>query len=421
MKLKIHQGLWHVRFWHNGKEYLRSLKLKGQSNKKPSRLVEAAAQDVVYSVKKGIPNTCVSGEQERISFGFLAQKYVDLHLKLTSKNLKEDNCQLQTVRNFFDSYYLDELNNDLIATYEQKRLEAGIKGSTLNREKAYFRAVLNHASRIRIGGKRIVDRNDTQDIIDSLKFEDESKYIQNRDMTFEEMRNIIFKCPLHVAVALTMQSVTMCRRGEILRAKWCDVRWQRRLLYLGMTKNGTQRYAPLAINFKSCLVNGQYQKGVDTELMKILKVWQAYQKVQHNRYKHNEPENIITFRGKPMKEFLSAFRTARDEAKVQNVRPHTFRHFAVTRLIRIGYSDNDLRPFSGHRDPASFKRYIDYCPDRSNITGLENDMVYDTISCEDFINNFSLEKYRFALEDDEFCGKKLETGYKPDICLSTVN
>jgi len=66
---------------------------------------------------------------------------------------------------------------------------------------------------------------------------------------------------------------------------------------------------------------------------------------------------VFVYQGQPVKEFRTAFKTAKKKAGVQDLRFHDLRHCAATNLRRAGVDTTTAMQIIGHKSPHMWKRY----------------------------------------------------------------
>ena len=140
--------------------------------------------------------------------------------------------------------------------------------------------------------------------------------------SFETCRNPYIEAVVRFAIETGM------RRGEILRAKWCDINRAEGTLHIPITKNGHPRTIPLTPGAQKVLegIAGEHKATdlvfpVSCEAIKL--VWQRLVR----------------------------------RAGIANLRFHDLRHEAVSRFFEMGLSVPEVALISGHKDPRMLFRY----------------------------------------------------------------
>jgi integrase len=70
-----------------------------------------------------------------------------------------------------------------------------------------------------------------------------------------------------------------------------------------------------------------------------------------------ETRHVFLYQRKPLRNFCTAFRTAREESGVSEFRFHDLRHCGATNLRRAGVDTTTAMQIVGHTSPQMWKRY----------------------------------------------------------------
>lgn len=156
---------------------------------------------------------------------------------------------------------------------------------------------------------------------------------RERRLEWSELRSLITAldgCLNEYIKPLTLFALnTAMRRGEILAAKWCDLRLEEGLLSIPVTKNGYSRTIPLNKRARRILAELK-SKGVRSD------------------------DNIF-----PVSEegFRMAWRRVMDRSGIIDLHFHDLRHEAISRFFERGLSVPEVALISGHRDFRMLFRY----------------------------------------------------------------
>lgn len=121
---------------------------------------------------------------------------------------------------------------------------------------------------------------------------------------------------------------TGMRRGELLRARWADVSFEKRTLVIPITKNGHSRTIPLSTAAVAILSEVR-ARGLSSQF--VLPITEDMAKMAWKR--------IVK------------------RAKLVNLRFHDLRHEAISGFFERGLSVPEVALISGHRDPRMLFRY----------------------------------------------------------------
>jgi Phage integrase family len=136
----------------------------------------------------------------------------------------------------------------------------------------------------------------------------------------------------YAAHAIWLLLLTGCRRNEILGAKWSDIDWERRTLYIGKTKNGEALLAPLSHAAISRLKLIPRQEGNDYIICGALP-------------------------GQRLAYIDSAWRRIVGRAKLKDLRIHDLRRTVGSWLVQDGASLHLVGAVLNHKDPKTTAGY----------------------------------------------------------------
>lgn len=138
---------------------------------------------------------------------------------------------------------------------------------------------------------------------------------------------------LYPVVAIALGSGM--RRGEILNLRWQDIDFNKRLIFLGKTKNGSSRYVPMVgLVHKILLELYEKEKIIDSSFFIFPSI---------------NP-------GKQL-EIRTAWEYALKRAEIKNLRFHDLRHSCASFLALSGSSQRDIAEILGHKDLKMTFRY----------------------------------------------------------------
>ena len=138
-----------------------------------------------------------------------------------------------------------------------------------------------------------------------------------------QCRNPLIRYLIELAVETGM------RRGEILRAGWSDVCFERNTLHIPITKNGYSRTIPLS--------------GATMVLLRALREQLG-----------SASQSILPITENTAK---MAWKRLVKRAGLVNLRFHDLRHEAISRFFERGLNVPEVALISGHRDPRMLFRY----------------------------------------------------------------
>jgi integrase len=141
---------------------------------------------------------------------------------------------------------------------------------------------------------------------------------------------------------------TAMRRGELFQLRWSDVDLDNNLIFVRATTTKTQTQRVVGITPR-----------VKDELLKIHKL-------------AVDDKNGLVFG--ITNTIKKAWKSACDEAGIENLRFHDLRHTAITRMVNEGLPSAEIMKTSGHTQMVTFQRYVNPTEDtaRRNAERLAN-------------------------------------------------
>ncbi len=233
------------------------------------------------------------------------------------------------------AYSLSAISPDLVATYRDERLGQGKSNNTVRLELA----LLSHLYTVAIQEWKL-----------GLAYNPVSGVRKpspgggrNRRLTRDEERRLLFGCDRHsnpmLGWMIRTALYTGMRVGEIQTLTRDQVDLDRRLVHLTKTENGTARTVPLT------------REAVD-----------VFQEVLTHPIR--PPETDLLFWGEPGRdgrrrgyEFNANWRRLLERAQIKGFHFHDLRHEAVSRLVEMGLSDQEVAAISGHKSMQMLRRY----------------------------------------------------------------
>lgn len=261
---------------------------------------------------------------------------------------------MNALEQFFGRTPLRDINVAGLRAYRKARLLTVTKRGTrlsvctVNRELSTLRAMLNEAivndwllvspfKRVRPG--------------DLISIADERK--RTTVLSFEEEGRLLAACNTphrrHLRVFIIAALDTGARRGELLKIRWCDVDFERRVIhniesYKGKTVD--RRPVPLTDRLALALRDLLDSPGIAT--------------FKTGRKSKVKPDRALVFGVR--KTLQRSWEAARDEAGLVHVRFHDLRHTAATRMKKE-MPLTDVGLILGHSDPRTTHRYANRTPE----------------------------------------------------------
>lgn len=263
----------------------------------------------------------------------------------SKKGCDVEKLRISTIqRDKLARHKLSALTPLVIADWRDKRLEAGCKGSTVNRELNVLSSVLNWARKELMiavdnpvaairrpptepGRDRRLEEGEEPRLLAAL--EDHSGETEREDG--KKYRRGSRNPWIRPVVLFALESAM--RRGEILALEWKNVDLKRRTAYLPDTKNGESRTVPLSSRAVAVLEGLQEEQ----DGVRVLPA------------------------GKVFKTTADAIKKAWERAcaaaEVEDLHFHDLRHEATSRLAERLPNVIELAAVTGHKDLRMLKRY----------------------------------------------------------------
>ena len=162
---------------------------------------------------------------------------------------------------------------------------------------------------------------------------------RTRFLSEDEYTRLLASCKesrnpyLHNIVTLAL--TTGMRRGELLGLRWQDLLFEKRLILLQKTKNGTSRYVPMV--------------GTTYRLLQSLRDNETILDLSHHIFPSLNLNRYIDIR--------SAWLAALKRAEIKNFTFHDLRHSCGSFLAMSGASQRDIAEILGHKDLRMTHRY----------------------------------------------------------------
>ena len=236
---------------------------------------------------------------------------------------------------FFGKYSLAAVTPDLVATYRDKRLEAGMANNTVRLELA----LLSHLFTVAIQEWGIgLAYNPVANIR-----KPSAGAGRNRRLTKDEETRLLAASDKHSnpmfgwLVRLALE--TGMRSNELVTLTRNQVDTDRRLVRLDNTKNGSARTVPL-----STAAAKVFERALSHPIRPI--------------------DTDLVFFGEPGKDgkrrpytFRKIWDNLKHELELVDLHFHDLRHEAVSRLVESGFGDQEVAAISGHKSMQMLKRY----------------------------------------------------------------
>jgi integrase len=259
-----------------------------------------------------------------ITLGQLRDWYLDLSEIKQKRSYKDIRLCLNNCVNRIGNIQASQLKTLNVEKFRQSRLSEisvrkgrPVQPSTINRDVANFRAMLNKAV-----DYSLIESNPIG-IINQL----EENNVRERVLNQEEFELLLYHCPEYLKGPVLVGFYIPMRQAEIFKLTWDQVDIGRKYIRLGQeTKNKTGRVIPLHpkildyLNSQPRPIHGGY----------------IFDKRWFDRH---------------------AFDKAVQNAGIVDFRFHDLRHCAINNLRLAGNDHYSIKKVSGHKTDIAFQRY----------------------------------------------------------------
>lgn len=260
--------------------------------------------------------------KKKLKFKELAEKYIETSKK-KKKSWRRDKTSIKHLLGFFKEMEVKKIRMDHIEDYQIKRKEKdGVSGSTVNRELACLKHMLNRAI-----NKGYMKDNP----VSKVSLDKESKY-DMRILTKEEAARLIEAAYEPCKTAIKIALNTGMRKSEVLKLKWSDINFDEGYLTVKESKNDSSERE---IYMNSIVVD---------ELRKM--------RSSHKWVFYNEDT------GTRLKDIRSKWNKAKKRAGLPGLRFHDLRHTAATLMVSGGIDISTVSRILGHTNIQMTMRYL---------------------------------------------------------------
>lgn len=254
---------------------------------------------------------------ERIKLCKYSELYLRDYSQTNKRSWKTDKSLLKSLVAFFGDFYLDEITSQHVELYKARRLTKHVTRSTVNRELAILRKMLNLA--VEWGylenGKGV-----------RFKLFSEKGNFKERILSKEEEKRLFESSSGHLRPVLVIALQTGMRLGEILSLRWDQVDLEERMIRVERTKSGKLRFVPVNDVLLEELLRLKRERGKGDEIF-------------------------------PWKSVKTSFKGACKRAGIEDLRFHDLRHTFATRLVKRGVDLITVKELLGHSSVTVTERY----------------------------------------------------------------
>lgn len=259
----------------------------------------------------------------------LVKKYMEEY-SIHKRSFKTDVSLSKPVVRHLGSILIHEISKKMVMEYRNIRKNEGserrkrsVSETTLNREVAFLRSVLN---------KAVEWEYLSYNPIQGVKLAKEE--IKERILTIAELQKLVDLAPCPLKYIILVAINLGMRRNEILTLEWDRVNLESGFIYVAKTKTGDPRGLPL-----------------NEALLPLFK-----------KLRKDEPFSKYVFANpstkKPYVEIKTAWKSLLKKAGIEDFRFHDLRHnFATHCMLNGGGNLRDLMKILGHSNISTTLRY----------------------------------------------------------------
>ncbi|HOM27248.1 MAG TPA: hypothetical protein PKV21_07060 [bacterium] len=182
MRVFKRDGYWWIDFTFQGKRHRKKISKKKREAEKALASIHTRIIEGKYLEIK---------RNEKIKFEELTQTYLNKYSRINKKSFRRDITSIKNLNTYFKGKYIYEIKGIDIENYKTKRINEGVKCSTINRELGCLRAMLNKAVEwglLKTIPPKIKLFKENNQIVRYLKPEEAKKLI---DLAPEPLKSII--------------------------------------------------------------------------------------------------------------------------------------------------------------------------------------------------------------------------------------
>lgn len=255
------------------------------------------------------------------------------HVKSYKRSWRTDETVLRMhILPVFRAHYIDEVKSEAIAALVQRMREGGYATGTTNRVVIVLRHIYNLARKWRVPGAQ---ENPTA----GLKLAPDVN--RERFLTPEEAQRLILSIKQDenetAAQAIMLLLLTGARRNEITHARWEHVDWQKKTLFVPLSKSGKPRAIALNASALALLRSMPRRDG--------------------------NPYIFPTVTGRPSPSLYFPWHRIRVRANMPDLRLHDLRHSFASFLVNNGVSLYIVQGLLGHAHAKATQRYAHLTPE----------------------------------------------------------
>ena len=314
-----------------GTRYRESLKT---TDHREARSLE---KELVVKIQEGKVAAPTGKAYARLQFGAAADQYLkEREKRLAERTIQFEKERLVPLKKYFGEMPLGRITAEIIACYQQARVDDGVSGRTINMEISVLRRMLKKAKRWAFMAEDVTKYPERSNVGRALAAEEKRRLFET---AATNPRWMVAYC------AAILAASTTCRGIELKHLMWRDVNLNTGLLRVERSKNESGRRT-IPLN--------------DDALEALRRLRERAELVgsdQPDHYVFPACENNHIDPTRHQKSWTSAWRSLTEAAGLKGFRFHDLRHTAITELAEAGTSDATLKAIAGHITQEMMEHY----------------------------------------------------------------
>lgn len=310
--------IWYIDTCYKGKRVRRAV---GPDKKEAIKVLKKIEAELIENKWLDIKR------EHKIKFSEVNKEFLEKYSKVNKRSWKRDQLSISHLDKFFGNKYIYEIKEKDIEEYKKERLLTGIKHSTLNRELACLKTILNKAKEwgyIEQAPKIKLFKENNQRV---------------RYLTEEEEEKLLKIAPEPLKSMIIIALNTGMRQGEILNLKWRDIDLNEGIIIIQDSKSKEKRI----------IYMNDTTKGVFLNLLSFGGKEFVFENKNGGKYTKDYITHLF---GKIVK-----------QAGIKDFRFHDLRHTFASRLVMSGVNLKTIQELLGHKDYRMSLRYSHLSPE----------------------------------------------------------
>jgi integrase len=277
--------------------------------------------------------------EHKIKFSEVSKEFLEKYSKVNKRSWRRDQLSISHLDKFFGNKFIYEIKEKDIEEYKKERLLTGIKHSTLNRELACLKTILNKAK----------EWGYIEQVPKIKLFKENNQRV--RYLTEEEEEKLLKIAPEPLKSIIIIALNTGMRQGEILNLKWRDIDLNEGIIIIQDSKSKEKRVIYMNKTTKETFIN----------LLSISGKEYIFENKNGERYSESYIQH--------------SFEKVVKQAGIKDFRFHDLRHTFASRLVMAGVNLKTIQELLGHKDYRMSLRYSHLSPEikRQAVEILDKD------------------------------------------------